>query len=140
MTAKEYLSQYRVLNARIDTKRAQIERLRLLARSAGGQAKSGSGRGSLPYDRVGELTAKIVDLEAEINSEIDALIDLEREIRSVISRIPNDNQRAVLEMKYLNGWTLAKIADVMNYSLINIKKIHGAALKSVYPIIPFDVV
>lgn len=140
MTAKEYLSQYRMLNARIDAKLAQAERLRHLAQSAGGQGNSGGVHSTQPRDRVGELTAKIVDLESEINSEIDTLVDLEREIRGCIAKITNENQRAVLEMKYINGWTLVQIAVVLNYSLDGIKKIHKRALESVHPITPFVVV
>lgn len=140
MTAKEYLSQYRVLNARIDAKLAQAERLRHLAQSAGGQVNSGGVHSTQPRDKVGEFTAKVVDLEIEINSEIDALVDLEREIKNCISKVRNENQRIVLEMKYINGWTLARIADKMNYSLTNVKIIHKCALESLYPIIPFVVV
>lgn len=140
MTAKEYLSQYRTFNARIDAKLAQAERLRHLAQSAGGQNYSGGAHNTQPRDKVGELTAKIVDLEMEINAEIDALVDLEREIRGCISTLASANQRAVLEMKYLNGMALARIAEKLNYSLANIKAIHKRALESLYPIIPFSVV
>ena len=140
MTAKEYLSQYRALNARIDAKLAQVERLRHLARSAGGLGNSGGVHSTQLRDRVGELTAKIVDLEAEINSEIDELVDLEREIRGCIAKIPNENQRVVLEMKYISGWTLFQIADKLNYSLDGIKKIHKRALESVHPVTPFVVI
>lgn len=139
MTAKEYLSQYRALNVRIDAKQARVERIRQLARTAGPNGNSSGVHSSQPYDKIGELTAKIVDLENEINGDIDALVDLGREIRECISRIQNGNYRAVLELKYIDGFTLKQIADKLNYSVPNIKKIHGRALKSVYPIIPFNV-
>lgn len=131
MTSKEYLSQYRTLNARIDAKLAQAERLRHLAQSAGGQNYSGAAHSTQPRDKVGELTAKIIDLEMEINDEIDKLVDLEREIRSCISKLENKNQRIVLEMKYINGWTLDSIAKLLNYSLVHIKRIHNQALGKV---------
>lgn len=131
MTAKEYLSQYRTLNARINAKLAQAERLRHLAQSAGGQNYSGDAHSTQPRDKVGELTAKIVDLEIETNDEIGKLVDLEREIRDCISTLASANQRAVLEMKYINGLTMKQIADKMNYSVINIRKIHYLALEHV---------
>ncbi len=140
MTAKEYLSQYRALNARIDAKQAQVERIRQLARTAGSNGNSSGVHSSQPYDKIGELTVKIVDLENEINGDIDALVDLGREIRECISKIPNDNYRAVLELKYIDGYTLKQIADKLNYSLDGIKKIHRRALESVHPITPFVVV
>lgn len=140
MISKEYLSQYHTLNARIDSKLAQVERLRQLAQSAGGHGNSDGGHCTQPRDKIGELTAKIVDLETEINSEIDELVDLEREIRGVIAQVQKESQRTVLEMKYINGWTLKRIASEMNYSLDGIKKIHKRALESVHPITPFVVV
>ncbi len=140
MTAKQYLSQYRALDARINAKLAQAERIRQLARAAGSNGNSSGVHSSQPYDKVGELTAKIVDLENEINGDINALVDLEREIRECISKIPNANHRAVLELKYINGFTLKQIADKLNYSLVNIKKIHKCALESVYPIIPLSMI
>lgn len=140
MTAKQYLSQYRTLDARISAKLAQAERIRQLARAAGSNGNSSGVHSSQPYDRIGELTAKIVDLENEINGDIDVLVDLEREIRDCISRIPNGNYRTVLELKYINGFTLRQIADKLNYSLDGIKKIHKHALESVHPITPFVVV
>ena len=140
MTAKEYLQQYRTLNAHIDAKLAQAERLRHLAQMAGQQGNFSGIHSTQPRDKIGELTAKIVDLETEINDEIDALVDLEREIRGCISKLTNENQRVVLEMKYINGRTLDSIAKQLNYSLANIKTIHKCALESLYPIIPFVVV
>lgn len=140
MTAKQYLSQYRALDARINAKLAQVERIRQLARAACSNGNSSGAHSSQPYDKVGELTAKIVDLENEINGDIGVLVDLEREIRECISKIPNGNHRAVLELKYINGFTLKQIADKLNYSLDGIKKIHKRALESVHPITPFVVV
>ncbi len=140
MTAKQYLSQYRALDARINAKLAQAERIRQLARAAGSNGNSNGVHSSQPYDRIGELTANIVDLENEINGDINALVDLEREIRECISKIPNGNHRVVLELKYINGFTLRQIADKLNYSLDGIKKIHKRALESVHPITPFVVV
>lgn len=131
MTAKEYLMQYRTLDARIDAKLAQVGRLRRLAQTAGSQGNSSGIHSTQPRDRIGELTAKIVDLETEINDEIDALVDLEREIRGCISKLTNENQRVVLEMKYINGLTFEKIAENMHYSLRAVYNYHASALKSV---------
>lgn len=131
MTAKEYLMQYRTLDARIDAKLAQVERLRRLARTAGSHGNSSGIHSTQPRDKIGELTAKIVDLEVEINEEINALVDLEREIRGRIAHIPDDNQRLVLEMKYINGLTFEKIAENMHYSLRAVYNYHVSALKSV---------
>lgn len=127
MTAKEYLSRYRFLNDGINAKLAQVEELRSRAQTVSGGNSPGS-HSSQPYDRIGEITAKIVDLECEINEEIDHLVDIQREIRETIAAVPEERLRTLLEYKYLNCMTLEEIAVRMNYSYPQICRLHGRAL------------
>ena len=76
MTAKEYLSQYRYINININNKIAQQERLRELATCVS-PSSDGCGHNSGVSDKVGSLCAKIADLDAEINAEIDKLVDVQ---------------------------------------------------------------
>ena len=127
MTAKEYLSRYLHQNEKINAKQAQVEELRRKAQSVGG----GNGAGAhspQPYDRVGEITNRLVDLEREINEEIDKSVDLQREIRAAVSAVPEERLRTLLEYKYINGFTLEQIAAAMNYSYPQICRLHGRAL------------
>ena len=127
MTAKEYLSQYRALNDSINAKIAQVEELRRRAQTVSGGSATGS-HSSQPYDRIGEITARIVDLEREINGEIDRSVDLQREIRRAIAAVPDERLRTLLEYKYINGCTIEQIAVAMNYSYPQICRLHGRAL------------
>ena len=127
MTAKEYLSQYRTLNDSIDAKLMQVAELRRKAQTV----SCGNGTGahsSQPYDRIGEITARIVDLEREINEDIDRSIDLQREIRAVIAAVPEQRLRTLLELRYINCMTFERIACEMNYSYMQICRLHGKAL------------
>lgn len=127
MTAKEYLSQYRALNDSINAKTAQVEELRRRAQTVSGGNGTGA-HSSQPYDRIGEITARIVDLEREINEDIDRSVDLQREIRAAIAAVPEQRLRTLLEYKYINGCTLEQIAVAMNYSYPQICRLHGRAL------------
>ena len=127
MTAKEYLSQYRLLDARISAKVKQLEELRAKAVSVSGGQNSGIHSG-VPYDRVGELTAKIVDRETEINCDIDNLVSLQREISGKILLIEDNRLRLLLELRYINCLTFERIACDMNYSYMQICRLHGKAL------------
>ena len=127
MTAKEYLSRYRFINDGINSKLMQVEELRSKAQTVSGGNSTGT-HSSQPYDRIGEITAKIVDLEREINEEIDRLVDIQREIRETIAAIPEERLRTLLEYKYLNCMTLEEIAVRMNYSYKQICRLHGKAL------------
>lgn len=130
MTAKEYLSRYRFLNDGINAKLMQVEELRRKAQTVS-SGSSGGAHSSQPYDRVGVITAKIVDLEREINEDIDRLVDIQREIRKCIAAVPEGGLRVLLEYKYLNCMTLEEIAVQMNYSYPQICRLHGRALQQV---------
>ena len=130
MTAKEYLSRYRFLNDGINSKLMQVEELRSKAQTVSGGNSTGA-HSPQPYDRIGEITAKIVDLECEINEEIDHLVDIQREIRESIAAVPEERLRTLLEYKYINLLSLEEIAVHMNYSYKQICRLHGKALLQV---------
>ena len=86
MTAKEYLSRYRFLNDGINAKLMQVGELRRKAQTVS-SGSSGGAHSSQPYDRIGEITAKIVDLEREINEEIDRLVEIQRELQQKLGEV-----------------------------------------------------
>lgn len=130
MTAKEYLSQYKGLNDSINVKLEQVGELRRKAQTVSSGSSDGT-RSSTPRDRIGEITARIVGLEREINEDIDRSIDLQREIRAAIATVPEVHLRTLLEYKYINLLTLDETAVRMNYSYPQICRLHGRALQSV---------
>ena len=130
MTAKEYLAQYKDLNDSINVKLEQVGELRRKAQTVCSGSSDGT-HSSTPRDRIGEITARIVDLEREINEDIDRSIDLQREIRAAIATVPEARLRTLLEYKYINLMTLGETAVRMNYSYPQICRLHGRALQSV---------
>lgn len=130
MTTKEYLSQYKDLNDSINAKLEQVGELRRKAQTVSSGSSDGT-HSSTPRDRIGEITARIVDLEHEINEDIDRSIDLQREIRAAIATVPEVRLRTLLEYKYINLLTLDETAVRMNYSYPQICRLHGRALQSV---------
>ena len=71
---------------------------------------------------------KIVDLEAEINSDIDTFVDLKREIVNLIKSIANTECQTLLELRYLCFKSWEQIAVDMTYSVRNVYKLHDTAL------------
>lgn len=128
MNAKDYLSQARFLDARINAKIKQLDGLNTLATNAtsvlSGMPHSPN-RGS---SKLETIIVKIVDLQEEINHDIDELVDLKRAIVTLIKQIPSDEQQAVLEKRYLNYQQWEQIAVDMGYSMHYLYKIHTAAL------------
>lgn len=127
MTTKEYLSRYRWQNDRINAKLEQVAELRRKAQTVSSGSSDGT-HSSTPYDRIGEITARIVDLEREINEDIDRSIDVQRGILTAISTVPDERLRHLLELRYINCLTLEEIARRMDYSYKQICRLHGKAL------------
>ena len=131
MTAKEYLSQARFLDDRINSKIQQISSLNELATKCtatiSDMPHSPNSGGSTMADAV----CKIVDLQEEINRDIDRLVDLKREIMGVIKAVPNVEYQTILEKRYLCFISWEQIAVDMNYSMQHIHRMHSSALKEI---------
>lgn len=131
MTAKEYLSQAYRLDQRIDAKIAQVASLNELATKCTatltGMPRNPNHGGSTMADAVG----KIIDLQAEINHDIDRLVDLKRDIVEVIKAVDNSEYQTLLEKRYLCFHTWEQIATDLNYGVRYVHCMHGKALAAV---------
>ena len=92
MNVKEYLAKAYGLDETINTKLETLSMLRsLLTKTtsviSGMPQGCGDGRG------LEKSIAKIVDLENEINRDIDELVDIKANIKSMIDTIKNPSQK-----------------------------------------------
>lgn len=129
MTAKEYLSQARYLDARINTKIKQLEDLNTLATSATSVLTGMPHSPNKATSKMADIVDKIVDLQAEINRDIDALVDLKGEMRSKLEMVPAEDYKAILEMRYLCFMSWEQIASNLGLSVPYTYKLHDRALK-----------
>lgn len=86
--------------------------------------------------RMADVVAKIVDLQAEINSDIDALVELKQEIGATIKAIPDTELQTILEKRYLCFQPWEEIAADMSYDIRWLYRLHGKALEEIR--IPFS--
>ena len=131
MKAKDYLSQAYKLNHRIDCKLRQTENLRDLATRATASIHAERVSGTKQRSPMENAIVKLIDLEHEINSDIDRLVDMKREIAVVISKLSSPSHKILLELRYLEGKTWDEIAKAMDYDLRWIYRLHGKALKEI---------
>ena len=129
MTAKEYLSQARYLDARINTKIKQLEALNTLATSATSVLTGMPHSPNKATSKMADIVDKIVDLQAEITRDIDALVDLKGEMRSKLEMVPAEDYKAILEMRYLCFMSWEQIASNLGLSVPYTYKLHDRALK-----------
>ena len=73
----------------------------------------------------------MMEIEIEFNVDIDVLVDLKKEIMSIIKKINNPEQQTLLEQRYLCFKTWEEIAVDMWYSIQNAYKVHDRALENI---------
>lgn len=131
MTAKEYLSQARFLDMRINSKIQQIASLNDLATKCTSTISDMPRNPNRGGSRMADAIVKIIDLEEAINRDIDALVDLKREIMSTIKSVSNTEYQTILEKRYLCFISWEQIAVDMNYSMQYAFRMHDRALKEI---------
>lgn len=135
MTARDYLSQARVLDQAINARLERIARLRALvsgrAARTDGMPRGGAGSAGSTFFDWTDTVVKIDEMERALDRDIDRLIDLKREIAEAIAAVPDMRYRTLLEYRYLCGWSWARIARAMHYGEDWVRHAHGWALKQV---------
>ena len=101
MTAKEYLNQAYWLDRRIDSKLEQLSALRDTATKTTAVMDGEVVSHTRNVHSLQDVIAKIIDMQEEINGDIDALVDLKRDIMQTIREIEDPEAQTVLELRYL---------------------------------------
>ena len=79
--------------------------------------------------------SRYADFAAQVDVQIDKLIDIKQEIAAVIAEVPDTTLRTLLTKRYLNFEKWEKIAVDLNYSWRWTMKMHRQALQAVEPLI-----
>ena len=131
MTARDYLSQAYRLDQRINSKLEQVESLNSLATKVSSTLTGMPKNPNRTTSTMADTVIKIIALQAEINNDIDRLVDLKREMVVVIKAVANTERQTLLELRYLCFKTWEQIAVEMNYTVRNVHLLHKEALKAV---------
>ena len=152
MTAKEYLSQIRLLNLKIDQK--MEEKADLMSRAAGNHSpvlSKDKVQSSISGDKMSNTINRYVDLEKEIDDLIDRYVDKRDMIINQIHQLEDPRYVELLQLKYvgrrggdgrMHYMRLEEIACIMKkpsgmpYTYGHIKSLHGEALKQFAEIMP----
>ena len=129
MTAKEYLRQAYRLDQKINSDLEEVAALREMASSVSSPQLSEriqtSRKGDAPFVRCLE---KIIELEDKINKEIDLLVELKKEIRTVITTVEDTDERMVLKYRYVHNYTWEQIGNELHADARTVRRWHGKAL------------
>ena len=127
MTVKEYLGQAYRLDQRINSKLEQIASLNELATKCSSTLTGMPRNPNRGTSTMADAVGKIVDLQAEINRDIDRLVDLKREMVSLIKAVDNTEYQTLLELRYLCFKTWEQISVDMGYSIQHIYRLREKA-------------
>ena len=130
---KRYLNQAYRLNELIQSDKDELNDLEQLKDSIPGIDYSKDKVQVSPTNEASyaKIIAKIDNLVRVIHTDIENLLDLKLEIRTVISNVNKNAHRLVLQLRYLNFYKWSKIAELMNVSERTAIRIHDDAIRKV---------
>lgn len=129
MNPKKYLEQIRWLDIKINDKIWERDSYWSLATKIT-PTLSQAPRGTGTSDKVGNIVAKIVAIDAEINKQIGEFIDLKNKITKEVEQVSDGRYRELLRKKYVEYKDFSVIAAEMCYEYTSILNMHGKALKA----------
>lgn len=127
--AQEYLSRIKRQDKMIDRKVDRAARLYALALKTTPTLSDTGAMGGGNQDKLSNAMDKYMDLQAEIDRDVDELIEMQGEVYGLLCQIRNQKYYDVLEMHYLQYMTFEQIGVKMGYSRRWAEKLHGRALE-----------
>jgi hypothetical protein len=131
MTPKQYLSQARYIDRRIESRIAERDRLMETVMAARAPQLTGMPSGGGGHDWTNTVD-KAVDLTRQIDEDICRLLELKREIWAAIDAVEDARYRMVLELRYRAGYEWDAIAAELHYDIRWVYRLHGRALRAVH--------
>ena len=112
---KQRLRSYRdKLTKDLKNQQLRLDRIEMKMTSIGSPSLSDMPRSSSgPFDRTSYLVAQKVDLESEVVSLQNELIEEWKDIELIIKKLKNSEEKAVIRMRYHDGMDWNDVADTM---------------------------
>lgn len=132
MTAKEYLSQGRWLNQKILNRNDEIRRLRELTETikATNYEQSIVQTSGKPDASFTLIVEKIADKESELLDEVERYLKFREKIGREIRQLPKDEEKILLEKRYISFKSWSAISNEMGYAERHILRLHAQALRN----------
>ena len=127
--AKDYLLKIELLDTQINCMQSSVDGLRESLHHITPTLKPDSVTGGGYQDRLSSTIAKIVDLENEINTKIDDLVERKAQVIWLLEKVRNPDYLKVLHMRYVDLEKWDAVASVMCCTVRNVHKLHGRALQ-----------
>lgn len=130
MTAKEYLTRLTVMDDAINRKQQRLETLRSVALNTSPNYSTEAVQRTREKNPLEKIMAKVIDLDREIDSDIDALVDLKAEVWEQLDKMEDEVQKTILWLRYAERKTWSNIAATVYFTSRYVYKLHGRALEN----------
>ena len=121
LSAKQYLLSIKQLERAIRLKKEEIEELRTLASSITIKTGEEPVQTSGTSDKVGNIVAKIVDLQRELEDSASAYLDKRAECIALLDKIQDIDEREVLYRRYVQDMKWEEVGNAMGYSDVYVR-------------------
>nr|WP_236887311.1 hypothetical protein [Dehalococcoides mccartyi] len=81
--------------------------------------------------RMEDVIVKMMDLESEINTDLNALVDLKHEIVTIIKCVEAPDLQTILELRYLCFKTWEEISVELHLDIRWVHRLHNRGLNEV---------
>lgn len=126
-----YMQRVQNIDDMINRKQEQIDSLRSIATSTAMHTDSERVQSSGTKDKIGDACAKIVDLQAEINRDIDNFVDMKADVMHRIDALDSLDERNVLYYRYFQLYEFRKISQEMHVSERTVYNYHSSAMNHI---------
>ena len=126
--AKRFLRGYRALLVRRESLLREVERMRESLTGITAPIKQDPVQTSGAGDRMGATVASIIDAETALGGAVAEIDQRLRDILNAIDAVPDEMQKAVLTLRYIDGLDWISIAGKINYEERQTFVVHGRAL------------
>lgn len=133
--AKKYLEQVRLLEKVVNLKTDELRGYYEMAQKVTTVYSDMPGSPNRNISGMENVMAKILDAEKELTEEIDRLIDMKREVSSVIDCVEDIQHRTVLMNRYVLLLNWKAISVRMDMDVRSIYRFHRAGLEDVQKIL-----
>lgn len=134
MKAKDYLKQIEKLDTLIQNKLAEKARWKDIALGITTSTEGERVQSSGSQQKMADAINRCIDIEREIDSFVDSMVDLKKEIIQTIEQL-NPTEYDVLHKRYIQNMTFDEIAEAKRKSKSWATTVHGRALQSVQRIL-----
>lgn len=127
--AQEYLEQIPKLNFMIENKMAEAQQWRDVSLGVTTNTEGERVQSSGNQQKMADAINRVIDLQTEINSMIDRLINLKQQIIRNIEQL-SATEYDVLHKRYIQGMTFDEIGAAKHKSKSWATTVHGRALQN----------